>query len=75
MSTPFFLTVGEVSSILRLDEKTIYKWAKTFPGYIKIGGSVRFDREIFLTSLKERAVKPAKRKALPGLMDRHGLTS
>lgn len=46
------LTVSEVADILYLDEKTVYRIASSLPGYIKISGSVRFNKETFLAGIK-----------------------
>lgn len=64
------LTVGEVARLLFLDEKTVYRIAKELPGYIKIAGSVRFNRETFMAGMS--GLKPAKRQACE-VADRHKL--
>jgi excisionase family DNA binding protein len=64
------LTVSEVADILYLDEKTVYRIASKLPGYIKIGGSVRFNRETFLAGIK--GSKPARIRDC-AVADRHNL--
>jgi hypothetical protein len=66
------LTVSEVAEILYLDEKTVYRIAKELPGYIKIAGSVRFNRETFLAGVKGH--KPVARPASALAEDKHLLT-
>lgn len=65
-----FLTVKDLSVLMGVDERTIYKWAKTIPGYIKYGGSVRFNRQTFLKHAE--GYKPAEKSSRTS-MGKHGL--
>jgi hypothetical protein len=47
-----FLTAEEVANILRTSVWFVYQHRKLFGG-VKIGGVVRFDKEIFETRMKE----------------------
>ncbi|MFH2045960.1 MAG: helix-turn-helix domain-containing protein [Pseudomonadota bacterium] len=68
-----FMTVNEVADCLGVNAKTIYKWSKTIPGYIKIGGNVLFNRQTFLNGTKGLQSKPAEKSSYAG-DDRHNLT-
>ncbi len=56
MSDPAYLTPAEVAELLRVSEKSVYRWAKTEPTMpvLKLGGSVRFPRERLLRWLEQR---------------------
>jgi hypothetical protein len=42
---PQYLFVSEVSDILRIKVKTLYKLGNKIPGYKKIGGTVLYDAD------------------------------
>jgi hypothetical protein len=54
------LTVGEVARLLFLDEKTVYRIASRLPGYLKIEGSVRFNRQTFFDGMT--GLKPVRKR-------------
>jgi excisionase family DNA binding protein len=51
-----YLTASQVATLLQVDDKTIYRWAKQDASLpvLKIGGVVRFPRERLLRWLRER---------------------
>ncbi len=67
------LKVSEVARILGLDDKTVYNRAKEIPGYIKLGGSVRFYKKSFFDWLEDS--RPTRRPSQTRLSDKHGLTT
>jgi len=70
-----YLSVGEVSLLLGKSQKWVYQKKGVIPGYFKLAGSIFFDREILLSSLKEYASRPTKRHRPDSRNDRHGLLS
>ena len=70
-----YLSVGEVALLLGKSQKWVYQKKGVIPGYFKLAGSIFFDREILLSSLKESASRPTKRNRPEGRNDRHGLLS
>lgn len=69
MKSPF-LTVNDVADYLGASVKWVYKNKERIPGYFKINGLIRFDRELLVQGLKEKATKPTVSRSP---MDRHGL--
>lgn len=70
MTSPF-LTVKEVSTLLRVSEKTIYRHIREIPGGMKLfNGTWLFDRETLLTELKQKSAKPREESRSA---DRHKL--
>jgi len=65
------LTLGEVSELLRVSTKVVYRNVRSIPGAFKIFGSWRFDREVLLTELKKQATP--KEKDGVKLKSKHGL--
>ena len=53
-----YLSVGEVSELLTLSTKTIYKLlgAGQLPGAIKVGGTWLIDRQLLVDGLKKQAL-------------------
>ncbi|MHB8580816.1 MAG: helix-turn-helix domain-containing protein [Ignavibacteriaceae bacterium] len=60
MGTPY-LTIKEVAELLGRSTKWVYKNQLLVPGYFKLAGSIFFDREVLLSTLKTKATKPVKR--------------
>lgn len=65
-----FMTIGEVSTLLRKSTKSIYRIINDLPGSFKVGGAWLVDSEVLLASLKKSATKE---KAGSNPMDRHRL--
>ena len=74
MDSPY-LSVAEVAELFARSEKWVYQNKSEIPGYFKLAGSIFFDREILVSSLKNAATRPAKRQKPDGRNDRHGLFS
>ena len=74
MDSPY-LSVGEVAQLLGKSQKWVYQNKGVIPGCFKLAGSIFFDREILVSSLKNAATRPAKVKKPDGRNDRHGLFS
>ncbi len=56
IEAPEYLTVAQVSNLLEVSEKSLYRWAKddsTMP-VLRVGGTVRFPRERLLRWLRDR---------------------
>lgn len=70
-----YLSVGEVALLLGKSQKWVYQNKSEIPGYFKLAGSIFFDREILVSSLKNAATRPAKRQKPDSTSDRHGLRS
>ena len=68
--SPQFLTVDETADFLRCSSKWIYLNKEKIPGYFKLNGLIRFDRQLLESRLKELASRPAERAVR---FDRHGL--
>lgn len=71
MESPY-LTVEEVSTLLRKSTKWVYSKKQDIPGYFKLAGSIFFDRETLSSRLKELASRPTK-KTNRAYEDKHGL--
>ncbi len=56
MSSPY-LTIKEVAQLLGRSEKWCYLKKESIPGYFKLAGSIFFDREVLLSTLKSKATK------------------
>ena len=70
-----YMTVDEVSALLRKSAKWVYMKKTQIPGYFKLAGSIFFDRQILESTLKTFATQPTKKEARPNISDdRHGLT-
>lgn len=73
MASPYY-SVSELSEVLRVSQKWIYQQLSknNIPGAFRLGNSPWFiDREIFHSTLKEKAQRPQTRK--PRESSRHGL--
>lgn len=66
-----FYSVGEMSVILGMTERSIYRLGRKIPGYCKIGGRVYFNRATF-DKATLGTQEPAKTEAVP-VYDRHSL--
>jgi len=74
MSSPIFLSAGEVALLLRKSTKWVYQKADELPGAFKFGGTWFFDREIMVTSLQALSQKPTRSNPKPDrTQSRHGL--
>jgi predicted DNA-binding transcriptional regulator AlpA len=60
MDSPY-LTVKEVAQLLNKSEKWCYLKKDQLPGYFKLAGSIFFDKDVLLATLKSQATKPVKR--------------
>jgi len=60
MESPY-LTVKEVAQLLGKSEKWCYLKKEHLPGYFKLAGSIFFDKEVLLVTLRNQATKPVKR--------------
>lgn len=65
-----FYSVGEMSEILGITERSVYRSARLIPGHVKIGGRVYFRKETFLRMTQ--GSEPLKEGL--AVSDRHGLT-
>ena len=74
MDSPY-LSVIEVAELFARSEKWVYQNKSEIPGYFKLAGSIFFDREILVSSLRNAASRPAKRQKPNSPSDRHGLLS
>lgn len=74
---PSQLSVVDVSEILGASEKWVYNHKLQIPGYYKIGGLIRFDRDTLLYWIKENCTQPTKpsSRVSPEMEDKHGLMS
>lgn len=74
MASPF-LSVGELSQMLKVSEKWIYQQLGKgeIPGAFKISGMWFIDRELFLSALREKALNRSKGLRQAGSKNRHGL--
>lgn len=59
MNSPY-LSVKEVAAILNKSEKWCYLKKESIPGYFKLAGSIFFDKDVLLATLKAKATKPVK---------------
>jgi hypothetical protein len=66
-----FLTAQQVADYLEVNIKTVYVNARKIPGYIKIAGCVRFNRDTFLKWTV--GLEPTKERVGSGSDDRHQL--
>lgn len=79
MTPSKYLSVKEVSSILKIDKKTVYKliYAGEVPGHFKLGSLHFVDEEVFRNGLKSLATQ--KKQTVPFhqtrkiVEDKHGL--
>ena len=81
MGTPRFLSVKEVAALINVSVKKVYKDKEQIPGYLMIAGMHRFDEEVLLQTLKQRALQPQTSIQLlktnrknQGSLGRHGLS-
>ncbi len=51
------LSASEVSMLLGMSIKWVYKNKTKIPGYFKIGSAIFFDKEVFYKELKKRSSK------------------
>lgn len=56
-----YLTVKEVSSLLGKSEKWVYQKQTQIPGYFKLAGSIFFDKDVLLATLKQKATTPVRK--------------
>jgi excisionase family DNA binding protein len=64
---PIFLTARDVADMLRVDERTVLRWAQqdaSMPA-TRVGRIVRFERELLLRWLARKQPRAARRLA-PG---------
>ena len=59
MDSPY-LTIKEVSKLLNKSEKWCYLKKDQLPGFFKLAGSIFFDRDVLLATLKSKASKSVK---------------
>jgi len=59
MNSPY-LTIKEVSQLLGRSEKWCYLKKEQIPGYFKLAGSIFFDRDVLLSTLRSKAKKTIK---------------
>jgi len=50
-----YLSVREVAMLLNKSEKWVYMHKSEIPGYFKLVGSIFFDKEVLMSSLKTAA--------------------
>ena len=74
MESPY-LSVGEVAQLLGKSQKWVYQKKSEIPGFFKLAGSIFFDREVLLSSLKTKASQPTRKQKPDSRNDRHGLWS
>ena len=74
MDSPY-LSVAEIAELFARSEKWVYQNKSEIPGYFKLAGSIFFDREILVSSLRNAATLPAKRQKPDSPSDRHSLRS
>ena len=69
-----YISVFDVARMLNVSTKWVYQHIGEIPGAFRIGRSWFIDREILITSLKEKAKRPAPKRVDRGGHDnRHGL--
>ena len=56
-----YLTVKEVAELLGRSTKWVYKSQLLIPGHFKLAGSIFFDKDVLLSTLKTKATMPIKR--------------
>lgn len=56
-----YLTVKEISELLGKCPKWVYQRQDKIPGYFKLAGSIFFDKDVLLSTLKTKATMPIKR--------------
>ena len=66
-----FFTVAEVADLLGITERSVYRLKDKVPGYVKVGGLVRYRKTTFM-----RATQGTEEPAgmVSPISDRHGLT-
>ena len=70
-----YLSVGETAQLLGKSEKWVYFNKEEIPGFFKLARSIFFDKEILMSELRSRALKPTRKKAGHVVEDTHGLVS
>lgn len=74
MTLPTFLTAREVADMLRVDERTVLRWAQqdaSMPA-TRLGRVVRFEREPLLRWLARKQPRAARRLSPAAVPQRHG---
>ena len=66
-----YLSVKEVATLLRKSEKWVYLNKIKLPGYFTLAGSIFFDKQVLVSSLKTLAT--STRQKPKGRNDPHGL--
>ena len=76
-SYPPQLSVEHVAEILEAGKQWVYNNKLKIPGYYKIGGLIRFDRETLLSWIKQNCTQPTQPSShvSPVKEDKHGLMS
>ena len=76
-SYPPQLSVEHVAEILDAGIQWVYNNKLKIPGYYKIGGLIRFDRETLLSWIKQNCTQPTQpsSRVSPYTEDKHGLMS
>jgi len=72
MKSPLW-TVDQVADYLGCATKTIYRLAKSIPGYIKIGGNIRFNSETLIEWAKGKPPAESRAVALRKTSNPHDL--
>ena len=74
-SYPPQLSVEHVAEILDTGIQWVYNNKLKIPGYYKIGGLVRFDRDTLLSWIKKNCTQPTppSSRVSPFMEDKHGL--
>lgn len=74
---PSQLSVVHVAEILDAGESWVYNNKLKIPGYYKIAGLIRFDRDTLLNWIKQNCTQPTKpsSRVSPVREDKHGLMS
>ena len=77
MNNSPYLSAGEVASLLGKSLKWTYQNKNQIPGFFMIGKSVFWEREVLLSTLRDRALKkPTPQKEIADkVKDRHRLKS
>lgn len=69
-----FLSIKEVAALLGKSEKWTYQRQQEIPGRFLIGKSIFFDKEVLISTLRERATRHHKKDhALSSVDNPHGL--
>jgi excisionase family DNA binding protein len=69
---PTFLTARDVADLLRVDERTVLRWAQREASMptIRLGRVIRFDRELLLRRLARKRPRAARHLADSAVPDR-----